>query len=1399
MQVFRRFYALYFIAFISFITAISTIAVAQIPDRNVNMVSGTSFPDGDPYLQRQNEPSIAVSTRNPLHLMAGANDYRTVDIPGLPDGRIIGDAWLGLFKSFDGGSTWRSTLLPGYPQDNSPEGLASPLKGFEAGADPTMRAGTNGLFYYSGIVLNRGDNGLGKLFVARFIDNNNVEGGDSIQYLNTAVIDTGTAGQFIDKPWMAVDVPRQGASQCQIGTQSFPAGNVYVSYSSFTGSETNNPHTKLFLARSTDCGTTWSKTKISESFSVSQGSTVAIDPNTGAVYVAWRQFQTSALANSIIVTKSVDGGRTFSRGEQVAAINPFEQSTTAYSFRTNAYPTMAIDANGRVYIAWAERGRGAGGDARIVVSNSTNGDNWSAPAVVDPTNARGHQLMPALTFAEGKLMLVYYDLREDHTLGIFAQFDNFFYNEISRLKLGDLLDEQNGEAKVFTAFVSDDATLRRRHTIDVRVAQAVYNPNNAGAPLAFGAGKKVSQYAIGSKPDSDVIEQLQVNPPNLPMFKKGTVPFFGDYIDIAGSSFSQKADGSWKFNVALSKTAVFHTAWTDNRDVRRPPGDDWTKYTPPGSQARQSVFDPTQTVEPCNPSLPFSASRNQNIYTARITDGLLVGALNNSKPLGSILVNGVSTLIQRPFSFFVQNATLQTKSFRLTISGPQPSGQASFERINGQALLQQVDVTVAPRSTIARTVFAISSDRRARITINAAEISAPNGVLVAGGLQGSVILNSDSSNPDPSDPNLANNEIYNPDVFNTPEIFNQDIANPDIANAPEIGNPDIANPDIANQDIANPDIANPDIANPDIANPDIANPDIANGAITDTTWQVSNVGNAAASYSVKLLLNGNLPSSVKLQLIIHQTYENPVAQGCVLATQQQNVILSSIPNPVFVNPADIGIINNLDAAIKNATVSLKPGEEAKVTLRVFDPNKFDDLTFDPATAVTPVLVAQGARPGDPNNYISLTILSTVNSLPSGFKGTSYSTMLQATGGKGPYQWSIIEGSSTLSSFGLSLNSSTGEISGAPTRSGKAAFKVAVKDLGTPGDDLATQTLVIKILNRAPTVNLTIGNSQDFKEGGQPLNLSANASDPDGDALSYVWELVSGPGTLTPNAAPNEDTAKYSKNDGPAQVTIKVTVQDPSGVAASSTQTFSVLNAPPVITNITAPLDSVLLGTTINVGGNFTDLGTLDTHTAVWDWGDGTTSTGNVTEQSGSGSVAGAHLYAAAGVYTLKLTVTDKDNGSVQSTFEYIVINEAASSNESAMNGGGWALSPAGAYPSNSSLTGRANFGFVAKGRRNVVPTGQTQFHFNALTFHSTSYTSLSVTGSQAQLKGTGTINNAGSYNFILTVIDGGNGGAADKFRMKIWGTSGIIYDNQMNAADGANPTQTISGGNITVR
>src|SRR4029453_5618878 len=97
-------------AFVTF----AAIARAQVVvGPNVNMGGGpASFTPpstiiGDPFLQRQNEPSIAVSSRNPCHLLAGANDYRAVDLEEAAG--EVRAAWVRGFQPFDLRPTGSST------------------------------------------------------------------------------------------------------------------------------------------------------------------------------------------------------------------------------------------------------------------------------------------------------------------------------------------------------------------------------------------------------------------------------------------------------------------------------------------------------------------------------------------------------------------------------------------------------------------------------------------------------------------------------------------------------------------------------------------------------------------------------------------------------------------------------------------------------------------------------------------------------------------------------------------------------------------------------------------------------------------------------------------------------------------------------------------------------------------------------------------------------------------------------------------------------------------------------------------------------------------------------------------------------------------------------------------
>ena len=116
--------------------------------------------------------------------------------------------------------------------------------------------------------------------------------------------------------------------------------------------------------------------------------------------------------------------------------------------------------------------------------------------------------------------------------------------------------------------------------------------------------------------------------------------------------------------------------------------------------------------------------------------------------------------------------------------------------------------------------------------------------------------------------------------------------------------------------------------------------------------------------------------------------------------------------------------------------------------------------------------------------------------------------------------------------------------------------------------------------------------------------------------------------------------------------IGLTLTDDDGGEGTADTTVTVNTVAPVVSidrivdetgaEIGSDVRVVLIGLKIHVAASFTDVGTLDTHSATVDWGDGVTTDSVVNQSAGSGAVADHHIYETPGVYTLKIIVTDDD-------------------------------------------------------------------------------------------------------------------------------------------------------------
>ncbi|MBI5962560.1 MAG: ExeM/NucH family extracellular endonuclease [Chloroflexi bacterium] len=246
-----------------------------------------------------------------------------------------------------------------------------------------------------------------------------------------------------------------------------------------------------------------------------------------------------------------------------------------------------------------------------------------------------------------------------------------------------------------------------------------------------------------------------------------------------------------------------------------------------------------------------------------------------------------------------------------------------------------------------------------------------------------------------------------------------------------------------------------------------------------------------------------------------------------------------------------------------------------------------------------------------------------------------------------------------------------------------------------------------------------------------------------------------------------------------------------------------VNYPPELGTISVSSSLVSVGTTVDASVSFTDPDKLDTHTAVWDWGDGAASTGTITESNGTGTINNSHVYTVPGVYTVTVTVDDGYGNTAQAAYEFIVVYDP---NGGFVTGGGWINSPAGAYIADPSAVGQGKFGFVAKYHKNGTLTSETEFELEAGTFHFHSANAqwLTLNVSKAQFQGTGIVEGSThQYGFSVTVIDGqaAGGGGIDKFRLRIWDMdngNAVVYDNQIGAPVNATPTMPLGNGSIVI-
>jgi hypothetical protein len=533
---------------------------------------------------RQNEPSVAVDPRNPGVIVGSSNDYCGVYNDGVDaDGAPIpsGPIWLGYYRSENGGASFQSSLVPGYPGDNTPYASRAHVRTASSG-DPVLAWDADGRLF-AGSESSGDPAGSAKTFGDEWVGTYANPAGpagptinDGKEFKQSVTVEQGSSapnllGKFNDKTAIEAD---RTASSC--------SGDVYFAWSRFTG----NGGVGIYLSRSTDHGATFSTPmKVSAGVHDVQFPDISVTSN-GHVYITFRQFEAQGQQRDAIdVVRSTDCGSTFSPPRVLTTFSamgvtdldssggtardcgdaPSCQSGYTF-FRADSGPRSTADqaaANELVHVVyeaivpgsqvptgttfgWAGKS-GVGGQSAIYYlsfNGATGAITTPAPIDLEPAS---QQLFPDLSVDSGVIHALWWDSRND----------------------------ANNDASSFRQRpVGNDASGNVAPSLDVYAATR---------PVAGGTWTTAAR-------TSDVTTN-----PNYEQFGGRTVPFAGDYLWID------------------SKGGVTYGAWTDWRDTVAGVDQRETTQDETGAdvlQCRTQRPDGSFTGDTC----PRAGGLDQNIY-----------------------------------------------------------------------------------------------------------------------------------------------------------------------------------------------------------------------------------------------------------------------------------------------------------------------------------------------------------------------------------------------------------------------------------------------------------------------------------------------------------------------------------------------------------------------------------------------------------------------------------------------------------------------------------------------------------------------------------------------------------------------------------------------------------------